>query len=71
MEGSRRHTEIIPVSSVYASHLDVDIDLFLPVVVNNGPILDDEPVLRALQVYRNFLHRGHHLVCLLRVQICL
>lgn len=39
---------------------DVDVDRLRAVVVNNGPIFDEESVLSALQVNRNLLHRSHH-----------
>jgi hypothetical protein len=44
-----------------SSYLDVDVDLLLPVVVDNGAILDDDAILGALEVDGNPLHRGHHL----------
>ena len=40
--------------------LDVDVDLLLLVTVDHGAILDDEPVLGALEVDGHLLHRGDH-----------
>ena len=40
--------------------LNVDVHLLLLVAVDHGPVLDDEPVLGALQVDGHLLDRGDH-----------
>ena len=40
--------------------LDVDVHLLLLVAVDHGPVLDDEPVLGALEVDGHLLDRGDH-----------
>ena len=58
------HPIILGYYSIYIlfllTDLDVDVDLLLLVTVDDGTVLDDEPVLGALEVDGHLLHRGDH-----------
>ena len=43
-----------------ATHLYVNVHLLLLVTVDHGSILDDEPILGALEVDGDLLDRGDH-----------
>ena len=42
------------------SHLNIDIHLFLLIMIDHDTVLDDDPVLTALQVDRHLFNGVHH-----------